>query len=292
MKPVSFEYFAPTSLSDALALLREWGDDGKILAGGQSLVPLMNMRLARFGALVDITRVPGLVSIRDENGTLVIGATTTQRDVEDSILVAERQPLLAEAIRYVGHPQTRNRGTAGGSVAHADPAAELPTVAVALDGEIEVTGLAGLRLIPARDFFVSYFTAAMEPGEILTGLRLPCWPARTGHAFLEMSRRHGDFAIVGVAAIIGLDEGGAVNRANVVFSGCGETPVRASAVEPLLHGCAPDAAAVSETVRGAVAELQPGDDIHGSAAYRRDVAATLAERAINLALRRAGGIDG
>ncbi|MDQ2742452.1 MAG: FAD binding domain-containing protein, partial [Chloroflexota bacterium] len=261
--------------------------DAKVLAGGQSLVPLLNMRLARFDALIDILRIPELSRMVATDEGMAMGATVPQYAVEESAEIASRQPLLAEAIRYVGHPQTRNRGTIGGSVAHADPAAELPSTVMALRGTIELSSTKGSRLVDAEDFFVTYFTTLMEPTEMLSRLLLPPWPDSTGHAFLEVSRRHGDFALVGIAAVLGLDGKGTVERADLVFLGCGETPVRARVAEEFLLGERPDErlfGAASEAVQG---ELEPGSDIHAPAEYRREVAGVLTERALGLALRRA-----
>ncbi|MBI3964102.1 MAG: FAD binding domain-containing protein, partial [Chloroflexi bacterium] len=210
MKPASFEYFAPTSLDEAIALLSQHGEDAKVLAGGQSLVPLMNMRLARPGVIVDLNRVSGLDYVREHDGGLAFGAITRQRVAERSDLVRARNPLLAEAIPFIGHTAIRNRGTVGGSIAHADPASELPAVAAALDAEMVIRGPEGERVATPDEFFLGYLTTAIEPTEILTEVRFPAWPAGAGWCFLELSRRHGDFAIVGLGVMVVMGSNGSV----------------------------------------------------------------------------------
>jgi carbon-monoxide dehydrogenase medium subunit len=287
MKPAPFAYVAPTSVDEALALLAQHADEAKPLAGGQSLVPLMNFRLARPGVLVDLNRIPELQYIREHDGGLAIGAMTRQRAAERSALVRERCPLLAAALPLVGHPPIRNRGTVGGSLAHADPAAELPAVAAALDAELVVRGPSGERVARPDAFFLTYLTTTLEPTELLVEVRFPAWPAGAGWAFEELSRRHGDFAIVGVAAVLQLDSQGQVADARLAFIGAAPTPVRAHAAEAALRG----QPATAETFRAAaervVDALDPSDDVHASAAYRREVAKVLARRALVAAHERA-----
>lgn len=284
MKPAPFAYAAPTGLAEALALVREHGAEGKVLAGGQSLVPLLAMRLARPAVLIDLNRVRQLDYIR--NGAEVrIGAMTRQRTAELSPVVRRRLPLLAEALGYIGHPQIRNRGTIGGTLAHADPSAELPAVLAALGGRVVVQSHRGTRTLGPDEFFVSYLTTALEPDELLVEVRLPVHD-RMGSAFVEVARRHGDYALVGVAALVEMG-GGRVTRARLAFTGVGAVPVRIPELEQMLTGRALDEAAVTEAGRIASARLDPEGDIHASAAYRREVAGVLAERALRLAGDRA-----
>ena len=289
MKPPKFEYLAPASLDEALAILAERGDEAKVLAGGQSLVPLLNFRLVRPAYLVDLNEIPGLDYVRPENGHLAIGALTRQRAVETSALVRERQPLLADAMPQIGHVQIRNRGTIGGSLAHADPAAELPAVVAALDGELLVRSARGQRALSPAEFFVAYLTTAVEPTELLVEVRLPVAPPGTGTAFVEVSRRHGDFALVGVAASVTLDEAGVCTRCAIALTGVGPTPVVAREAAGQLVGATPTPAMLEDVGRRAAADLQPDGDLHASSEYRRHVAGVLTRRALARALERAIG---
>ncbi|MEK6441471.1 MULTISPECIES: FAD binding domain-containing protein [unclassified Pseudonocardia] len=285
MKPPPFHYAAPTSVAEALELLGAHADDeARVLAGGQSLVPLMNFRLAQPGHLIDLRRIEELTRIRNEGDTLVIGAMVRQSHAEHSPEVALAAPLLAEALGYVAHPPIRNSGTVGGSIAHADPAAELPAVALALEADLVVAGPQGTRTIPAADFFRGPFSTAIEPGEILTEVRIP--HRRGGHAFVEFARTHGTFALVGVACVLELD-GDAVSRASVGLSGVAGTPVRAAAAERALTGTVPDAASVRAAADAAIAELSPSGDVHGGTETRTDVARSYLRRGVELALTRA-----
>ncbi len=289
MKPPRFEYFDPPTVDDALALLRTHGDEAKVLAGGQSLVPLLNFRLARPRCLIDLNGIGALAYVTPKDGGLAIGAMTRQRVVERSTLVEARCPLLYETIPFIGHFQIRNRGTVGGSLAHADPAAELPAVVSALGGTLVVRGPAGERVVACDDFFVGYLTTALAPGELLTEVRLPGTPPRTGHAFLEVSRRHGDFALVGVAALVTVDAGGVCTAAAAALTGVGPVPVRAHAAEQALVGTRVDAAALAAAAARVSASVEPDSDIHASADYRRHVAGVLTRRAFERAVRRARG---
>jgi CO/xanthine dehydrogenase FAD-binding subunit len=289
MKPPRFDYQAPTSLEDTLALLQQHGDHAKVLAGGQSLVPLLNFRLVRPGVLIDLNEVPGLDGIRETDGVLTIGAMTRQRTVETSALVRERCPLLADAMPQIGHVQIRNRGTVGGSLAHADPAAELPAVVAALGGELVLRRAGGQRVLPAEQFFVTYLTTALEPGELLVEVRVPVTPPRTGSAFVEVSRRHGDFALVGVAASLTVDEAGICTRAALALTGVGPTPVVARAAAAALVGARPTPAAIGDAARRATAGLTPDGDLHASREYRTHVAGVLTRRALERAGARARG---
>jgi CO/xanthine dehydrogenase FAD-binding subunit len=289
MKPPRFEYLAPASLEEALASLAEHGDGAKVLAGGQSLVPLLNFRLVRPAWLVDLNDVPSLGYIRQDDGHVVIGALARQRAVETSPLVRERVPLLADAMPHIGHVQIRNRGTIGGSLAHADPAAELPAVVAALGGELVVRSARGERVLRPEEFFVAYLTTALEPAELLVEIRLPVTAPRTGTAFLEVSRRHGDFALVGVAVSVTLDGDGACTACAIALTGVGPTPVVAREAARELVGARPTAAGLTEVARLAAADLRPDGDLHASREYRRHVAGVLTGRALARAVERAAG---
>jgi carbon-monoxide dehydrogenase medium subunit len=287
VKPPLFEYHAPETLPEALSLLGQYGPDAKVLAGGQSLLPLLNLRLARPANLIDINGLRELGQIQTNNGGLAIGAMVRQRAAERSDLIRERNPLLAEALPLIGHPQIRNRGTIGGSLAHADPASELPAVAAALDATLVVRGPRGERVLKPDQFFVSYLTTAMEADELLVEVRLPAWPSGAGWAMLEISRRHGDFAVVGVACMLRLNAAGAIAEARLAFTGAGEGPIRARDAEANLAGqpVAPDT--FNAAADRAAAALDPVSDVHAPASYRLHVAKVLTRRALNLAASRA-----
>jgi CO/xanthine dehydrogenase FAD-binding subunit len=287
VKPPRFDYLAPSSLDETLAILAELGERAKPLAGGQSLVPLLNFRLVRPEHLVDLNGVAALAGIREDDGHLVIGAMTRQRAVETSRLVRQRCPLLAEAMPQIGHVQIRNRGTLGGSLAHADPAAELPAVVAALEGELVVRSARGRRVLGPEQFFTGYLSTAIESGELLVELRLPVTPPRTGSAFLEVSRRHGDFALVGVAATITLDEAGVCTAGALALTGVGPTPVVAREAVRTLVGVKPTPAAFDEVGHRVSAALRPDHDLHASSEYRQHVGGVLARRALARAAERA-----
>lgn len=289
MKPPSFEYFAPTSTAEALALLSRYGYDAKPLAGGQSLIPTMNFRLAQPGILIDLNPIAELAYIHPGNdGGLRIGAMTRQRQVERDRLVAERAPLIHETMPYIAHPQIRNRGTFGGSLAHADPAAELPAVATALDARFHARSQKGERWIPVNEFFVSLFATALEPDELLVEVALPPLPPRTGWAFTEMARRHGDYALVGVAAVVTLDERDHCQAAKLVFLSVGDGPVVAEQAAQVLLGQTPTSEAILAAAETAAqVDIAPNSDIHASAAYRRHLAKVLARRVLTQAVERA-----
>ncbi|HEY0812724.1 MAG TPA: xanthine dehydrogenase family protein subunit M [Pseudonocardia sp.] len=283
MKPPPFHYAAPTSVAEAVELLAAHADDeARVLAGGQSLVPLMNFRLAQPTHLIDLRRVEELARIRTEGDTLVIGAMVRQSVAEHSAEVALGAPLLAEALGYVAHTPIRNSGTIGGSIAHADPAAELPAVALALDAELVVAGPEGTHSVAAADFFRGPFSTAIGPGEILTEVRIP--RRAGGHAFVEFARTHGSFALVGVAAVIEL-AGTTVAKASLALSGVGPTPVRAPAAEQALTGSDADADAVRAAAAADV--LSPAADVHGDVETRVEIARSYLRRGIELALQRA-----
>ena len=287
MKPAIFDYLAPTSLGDALALLANLGEAAKPLAGGQSLVPLMNFRLVRPQHLVDLNGLTELSGIRQDNGHLVIGAMTRQREVERSALVGERCPLLAEAMPLIGHVQIRNRGTVGGSLVHADPAAELPAVVAALGGTLVARSATGQRVLTPETFFVSYLTCALTPAELLVEIRLPVTPPRTGTAFMEVSRRHGDFALVGVAATLTLDEAGVCTAATLALTGVGPTPVVAGEAVRTLVGATPSPKALEDVGAKVAASITPDGDLHASSEYRKHLAGVLTRRTLARAAERA-----
>ena len=287
MKPPRFDYVAPSSLDEALGILDQHGEQAKVLAGGQSLVPLLNFRLARPACLVDLNEIGGLDGIRMDGGDLVIGAMARQRAVETSPLVRAHCPLLAEAMPLIGHVQIRNRGTFGGSVAHADPASELPAVIAALDGDLVVKSASGRRVLKPDQFFVSYFTTALDPNELLTSVRLPALPPRTGTAFLEMSRRHGDFALVGVAATLTVDDTGVCTRCALALTGVGRTPVVPREAAAALIGRTPTSDAIAEVGRRVSAVVRPESDLHASSDYRTHLAGVLTERALARCVERA-----
>ncbi len=287
MKPPPFAYSAPTSLAEAVAVLGESAhEEPRVLAGGQSLVPLMNFRLAQPGHLVDLGRIEELGHLRVSGGVLAVGAMVRQAAAESSPEVVRAAPLLAEALGHVAHAPVRNRGTVGGSIAHADPAAELPAVALALDAEMVAVGRAGVRRIPAAEFFVGPYETALSAGEILTEVRFPVRGG--GQAFVEFTRTHANFAVVGVAAVVTLD-GSTVGSAAIALSGVAGTPVRAPAAERALVGTAGDADAVRAAADAAVAELDPTGDVHASAQTRISIARSYLRRAVTLALSRAQG---
>lgn len=288
MKPAMFQYLAPRSRAEALDAAQRFGADGKILAGGQSLVPLMAMRLARPATIIDLNRIADLAYIRPARGGLAIGAMTRQRIAETHRLVVERFPILAEALRWVGHPQIRTRGTIGGSLAHADPSAELPAVAAVLGAQVVVSSSRGDRVVDVGQFFTGYLSTVLQPHELLVEVRLPALPAGAGWAFQEVARRHGDFAIAGVAALVWLDGDRRCTEARLAFTGVGPGPVRAPDAEAYLKGKRIDAATAEEAGRIARAALDPDSDIHASAAYRTHVAGVLAARALRQAAGRAG----
>jgi aerobic carbon-monoxide dehydrogenase medium subunit len=289
MKPAKFDYYDPRSLEEALALLHTHRDDAKVLAGGQSLMPLLNMRLARPKIIVDINQVKGLDYIRIADGGIAIGANARQRALQTEKLVAERLPILREAAYYIAHPQIRNRGTICGSIAHADPAAELPALALALDAEMNLTSAKATRTVAAESFFQSFFATALEADELLTEVRFPAPPKDSAWSVLEISRRHGDFALAGIVAGLALDQNRAViAQARLVYFGVGPTPIRVKAAEDALIGQAAGEPGFEAAAQCAKQAVDPSNDIHATEEYRRAVTATLTKRALGAALRQLG----
>jgi aerobic carbon-monoxide dehydrogenase medium subunit len=283
MKPPPFSYHDPRTAADVVGLLGSL-DNAKLLAGGQSLMPMLNMRFVLPDHVIDLNRVDGLSYIRENNsaleiGAIEIGAMTRQRDIEFSDLIRERCPLMHEAIEQVGHRQTRNRGTLGGSLCHLDPSAELVTVAAAVDAKVSVAGKDGTRSIDFAEFPAGYMTPAIELNELVTGASFPCWPAGHGYAFVEFARRHGDFAIVSVAVLIEEDGNGKVTRASVTLGGMGPAPVRAADVERALIGEVPEEKRLREICE-VLRKLDAIEDVHAPTSYRQQLATVLPRRAL------------
>lgn len=282
---VEFEYVAAGTVEEAVGLLAEHREEAKVLAGGQSLVPLLNYRLARPRVVVDINRLP-LDGIQVTDGRLRLGALTRHATLEESPEIARHCPVLAEAASLIGNVRVRTLGTLGGSLVHADPAAELPMVMGALDASLTLVGPGGRRTLPAREFFRGQLTTALGPDELLTEIEIPVTRGM-GHAVEEFARREGDFAIVAVTALIGLDRRGRVEEARLAFAGVTPTPVRVPRAEDLLRGCEPAAERLAEAARAAQDALAPESDAFVSAAYRRHLAGVLAKRALGRAVARA-----
>lgn len=288
MKPAPFEYSAPDSLDEALDLLGEHGYEAKALAGGQSLIPMMNFRLAQPSVLVDLNRVEELSFLEpDEKGDLRIGAMTRHHEIEFSNLVAERVPLIHEAMPKIAMPQIRSRGTFGGSIAHADPAAELTTISVALDGRFRTMSKKAERWIPAQDFFLGMFTTVLEPEELLVEIAVPSVGPRTGWAIEEIARRSHDFALVGVTTVVSLDDQDRCKRARIVFFSVGDSPVETPQAANLLEGQKPSDELIQEAAAQVRRELDPGTDIHASAEFRKHLAQELTSRALTKSFERA-----
>jgi CO/xanthine dehydrogenase FAD-binding subunit len=290
MKPAPFEYFAPVDLAEALDLLARYGDEAKILAGGQSLIPLMNMRLARPGVVIDINQLAELTYISlGVNGAVAIGALTRQRAIERSSLLQQHNPVLAAAMPYIGHFQIRNRGTIGGSIAHADPAAELPALSRVLDAEFVLRSAVQQRVMNAADFFLTYLTTAIEPGEMLIEIRLPAWKSQWRWGLQEVCRREGDFALVGAVALLQMDDAAVCQAARLTMFGVGGTPVRLQRAEEMLSGRQVDDRMLDEVAKVVAHALEPDSDIHASAEYRKEVGGVVARRALEAALGKAKG---
>lgn len=287
MKPFAFDYYAPDSLEEALALLADHGSEAKPLAGGQSLVPAMNFRVVQSALLVDLNRLSTLDSIRHVNGELRIGAMTRQRRIEHDPLVAQFAPLLHEAMPYIAHPQIRNRGTLGGSLVHADPAAELPVIAIALNARLRVQSATGERWLTAKDFFLGMFTTALQPDELLVEIAFPSLPAGAGWSFMEFARRHGDYALMGVAAWIALDDRGVCRDARLVYLNAGNGPIDARAAAQLLLGREISNEAIEAATAAADREIDPMGNVHCTPAYQRHLAHVLTRRAVQQASARA-----
>jgi carbon-monoxide dehydrogenase medium subunit len=288
VKPAPFKYHRPETLDEALAVLAEFGGDAKPLAGGQSLVPAMNFRLARPAVLVDLNRIAPLAYIEESaNGGLSVGAMTRQRAVERSSTVGAKAPVLSEALPWIAHPQIRNRGTIGGSLAHADPAAELPAVMVALDARLVLKSRSASRTVPAEKFYTGPHTTVVGPDELLVEIRIPARPPRAGSAFREVARRHGDLALVGVAVELALDQRGVCSSARIALLSVGDRPILAAKAMAVLAGAELKESSIEEAARVAAESVTPPADIHASSAYRRHLVRVLVGRALMEAARRA-----
>jgi carbon-monoxide dehydrogenase medium subunit len=287
VKAARFDYHTPTTTDEAVSLLHEQGDECKALAGGQSLVPMLALRLARFGSLVDLNDIPSLAGIEVTDGALRIGAMTRQSSAEHSQVLLGAAPLLARALPFVGHFQIRNRGTVGGSIAHGDPASEIPAVVTALGGELEARSVRGTRRIPVEEFFTSVWQTALEPDELLVAVHLPRWPDRSGFGFEELAWRRGDFSIAGALCALTLDADHRVASARIALMGMGATPVRAAATEAALTGTSADGVDLEGLGALAVEAASPVDDVHASAAYRRRVCVAMVRRVIAQAIEEA-----
>ncbi len=288
MKPAPFDYYAPTSVDETCSLLARYGSDAKLLAGGQSLVPLLALRLAQPATLIDLNGVHELDYIRADDNGVAIGAMTRQRTVERSSVMRETCPLLPAAVEWIGHPQIRNRGTIGGSLVHSDPAAELPALATLLDATFTITNAQGAkRTVKPDEFFVTYLTTAVEPEEMLSEIYFPTLPAGTGWSFVEVARRHGDFALVGAAATVALDSAGACSNVHIALFGVAPTATRSPSAEQALLNQKPDEQAIAAAASEVVKDIDPPGDVHASVEYRKYVATNLVRRALTEAVQRA-----
>jgi aerobic carbon-monoxide dehydrogenase medium subunit len=283
MKLPPLEYACPATLSEAVALLASRDGDAKAIAGGQSLVPMLAFRMATPALLVDLRKLPELRGIRISAEGVRLGAMVRWRDIEDDARLATAHPLLRAAVAHVAHYQIRNRGTIGGSIAHADPAAEIPGIVVTCDADIAVSGKSGSRVIPAGDFFLGPLMTVLQPDELITEIRLPAWPAPRRWGFQEFARRRGDFAMAGAALFYDEDAGAKANNAHVGIIGVGDRPRRLPEVEAVLNGRTIDAATIARAAEVTSATVEAQDDIHAGAAYRRSLAGTMVERALQIA---------
>jgi len=289
MIPASFDYHAPGTLPEALALLSKYGDDAKVLSGGQSLLPLLKLRLGQTGHLIDIGRIPGLEYIREEGGLLRIGGRTRESALEGSEVIRSRYPILHDTAKVIADPLVRNMATLGGNLAHGDPGNDHPATMLALGAQVVATGPKGERVIPIEQFFLGLFRTALRPDEVLTEIRIPVPPARSGGAYLKLERKVGDYATAAAAAQVTLGSGGAIERVGLALTNVGPTPVKAVDAEKFLVGKKPDAATLGEAAQRAAKRASPSADRRGSVEYKREMARVLATRALKLAVERAGG---
>jgi aerobic carbon-monoxide dehydrogenase medium subunit len=292
VKPAPFEYFSPTTVEELVSLLGQHGDEAKLLAGGQSLIALLALRLATPSVVIDLNRVAGLDYLSEDGDAISVGALARHRAVEKRFASTNRCPMVSEAVGLIGHVAIRNRGTVVGSVIHADPAAEWPALALALEGECDVVGPQGKRTIPAEQLFVTYFTTTLSPDEVATELRIKLPPARMGSAFTELSRRHGDFAIAGAGAVLGLDPLGRVDDARIVLIGVADTAMRIGQAEDVLVGREPSSEGLTEAAEIVGQSIDPAGDVHGSSEFRKHVTKVLTRRALEAAAGRARGGSG
>ena len=289
MIPSAFDYHAPGTLDEAVALLQRHGDEAKVLSGGQSLLPLLKLRLGDAGHLVDIGRIPGLTGIAESDGCLRIGGATREADLERSALIRDKYPILLDTAAVIADPLVRNRATVGGNLAHGDPANDHPATMLALGAEVVARGPGGERTIPITDFFTGLFATALAPAEILTEIRIPVPPPRSGGAYVKLERKVGDYATAAAAVQVTLGGQGEIARVGMGLTNAGPTPIEATAAEGYLRGRRPDAEAIAEAARLASEATSPSADRRGSVEYKRDMARVLTGRAITRALERAGG---
>jgi aerobic carbon-monoxide dehydrogenase medium subunit len=287
MIPPAFEYFRPSTLQDAISLLQQHGDEAKILSGGQSLIPMMKLRLARPAYLIDINRITGVSYIKEEGGMLKIGGLTREAEIEASPLVRSRYPLLMDTAGVIADPQVRSMATIGGNLAHGDPANDHPAAMMAFGAQVVTTGAQGERTIPIEEFFVSLFTTALAPDEILTEIRIPIAAARSGGAYFKLERKVGDFATAAAAVQLTLDSSGAVQKIGIGLTNVGPTPIKARKAEDALRGKKPDAALIAQAAQLAASEAQPSSDLRGPEEYKRGLVKELTRRALSRALERA-----
>ena len=288
MIPASFEYLRPKTLSEAIGLLQQYGDDAKILSGGQSLIPMMKLRLARPGYLVDINRITGLSHIKEEGGYLRIGGLTREAELEASPLVRAKYPIIIDTAHVIADPQVRNLATVGGNLAHGDPANDHPATMVALGAQVVATGAKGERVIPIEDFFLTLFSTALQHEEILTEIRIPIPPPRSGGAYLKLERKVGDFATAAVAVQLTLDDKGACQNVGIGLTNVGPTPVKAREAEDFLRGKKLDEANIAQAAQLAADESDPSADLRGPVEYKKGLVKELAKRALTRALQRSG----
>jgi aerobic carbon-monoxide dehydrogenase medium subunit len=289
MIPAAFDYHSPSSLEEALALLAQHGEAAKVLSGGMSLLPVLKLRLGSFAHLVDIGRIPGLEYVKEDGGFLKIGAGTRQATLERSDLVRAKCAVLADAVPLIADPLVRNRGTVGGNVANGDPGNDEPAVMIAVGATIVARGSKGERMIPANQFYKDFYTTALAPGEILTELRVPLPPARTGSAYVKLKRKVGDFAAAAAAVQVTLGANGSVERASIALTNAGPTPIEASDAARSLLGKTPDEKAIAEAAKLAAAKTAPSADRRGSVEYKKEMARVMVTRALRKAVERAGG---
>jgi len=288
MIPPAFEYLRPNTIPEAIALLQQHGEDAKILSGGQSLIPMMKLRIARPGYLIDINRISGLSYIKEEGGFLKIGGLTREAELESSAVIRAKYPILLDTAHVIADPQVRNLATVAGNLAHGDPANDHPATMLALGAQVVATGAGGERIIPIEDFFLSLFSTALQPGEILTEIRVPAPPARSGGAYFKLERKVGDFATAAVAAQVTVDANGAAQKVGIALTNVGPTPIKAKKAEDFLRGKKLDEANIRHAAQLAADDAQPSSDLRGPAEYKKGLVKELAKRALSRAAERAG----
>jgi len=288
MIPPAFEYLRPNTIPEAIALLQQHGEDAKILSGGQSLIPMMKLRIARPGYLIDINRISGLSYIKEEGGFLKIGGLTREAELESSAVIRAKYPILLDTAHVIADPQVRNLATVAGNLAHGDPANDHPATMLALGAQVVATGAGGERIIPIEEFFLSLFSTALQPEEILTEIRVPAPPARSGGAYFKLERKVGDFATAAVAAQVTVDANGAAQKVGIALTNVGPTPIKAKKAEDFLRGKKLDEANIRHAAQLAADDAQPSSDLRGPAEYKKGLVKELAKRALSRAAERAG----